>query len=79
VHDLQRTPWWRRCVRSDVLTLRLSEATLSTQRSPHESADRYDVVCRQVSALFRQDQGHDDVTFLHASGQVRMDVPLQKK
>ncbi|XP_012255190.2 autophagy-related protein 2 homolog A [Athalia rosae] len=49
LHDMSRTPWWKRSVRQDYVTLRLSDAQIhSSMESRNHCQARHEIQCRQV-------------------------------
>ena len=69
IHDLQRTPWWRRCVRPDILTLELYDANISTTLVPNETIDIYELVCKEAKGLYQENEAEEPIAFLHATAQ----------
>ena len=76
VHDMQRNPWWRRCLRPDILTLELYEGVLKTVLIPNETIMTYDVVCKEALGTYQEEAGKEVITFLQATAQDGDDVNI---
>ena len=68
-HDVQRNPWWRRCIRPDILTMELADAVVSTTCVPNDTTVHFEVVCKEAKGLYQEDAGQESISFLHASAQ----------
>lgn len=76
VHDMQRNPWWRRCLRPDILTFELFDAVLNTTVIPNETIMTYNIVCREALGTYQEEADKDVITFLQATAQDGDDVNI---
>ncbi|XP_075223558.1 autophagy-related 2 [Lycorma delicatula] len=65
-YDLDKIPWWKRSVRDDILLFHLSEAQVMTGWNSSNSAQEFDLQCKEISAFF-QEGGSDPVPFARAT------------
>ncbi|XP_063242394.1 autophagy-related protein 2 homolog A [Bacillus rossius redtenbacheri] len=66
-HNMDRLPWWRRCVRKDYLTLQLHDCSFCTAGEGTAAPTRYELQCRHVDAHFQEADTDAPVRFLSAS------------
>lgn len=52
VHDMQRSPWWKRNVRPDFMTLKLTDATLQSSIHSKQACLRYELQCRSADVYY---------------------------
>ncbi|XP_045024451.1 autophagy-related protein 2 homolog A isoform X1 [Daphnia magna] len=76
VHDLQRNPWWRRCLRPDVLTIVLQEVILKTTFTPNETSTTVHLVCKEAIGSYQEKANEEALKFLHAVAQDDDDVDI---
>lgn len=76
VHDLQRNPWWRRCLRPDVLTIVLQEVVLKTTFTPNETSTTVHLVCKEAIGSYQEKANEEALKFLHAVAQDDDDVDI---
>lgn len=58
MHDLNKRPWWKRCVRKEVMYFNVSDVTLQTvlnsfQNNNFQDVSKYDVQFREVNVKFK--------------------------
>jgi len=63
IHDMQRTPWWRRHLRPDILTVELIETLVSTTLTPNESVATYQLVCKEAKCLYQENENLEVIPF----------------
>lgn len=73
---MQRNPWWRRCLRPDILTVELCDAVLNTTVIPNETIATYNIVCKEVVGTYQEEAGKEAITFLQATAQDGDDVNI---
>lgn len=69
VHDMQRTAWWRRNLRPDILIVELYEASISTTLTPKDTVNTYQLVCKEARCLYQEEAGREAIDFLQATAQ----------
>jgi len=69
IHDMQRTPWWRRHLRPDILTVELIETLVSTTSATNESVATYQLVCKEAKCLYQENENQEVISFMHVTAQ----------
>ncbi|XP_020295971.1 autophagy-related protein 2 homolog B isoform X2 [Pseudomyrmex gracilis] len=55
LHDMSRTPWWKRSVRSDYMIIQMTDAQVhSTMESRSHYTARHELQCRRLSLLYME-------------------------
>lgn len=52
MHDMDRTPWWRRQVRPESLLLDVTDLTLQTCLNPLDPVSKYELEFRKLVSKF---------------------------
>ncbi|RZC41089.1 autophagy-related protein 2 A -like protein, partial [Asbolus verrucosus] len=65
-HDMNKTPWWKRHVRPDYLTLVLSGMTFQTTLQTNQTIQDYSVQCRSLNVSYHEDANSDPVPIAKA-------------
>lgn len=55
-HDMQRTPWWKRSVRSDFLSLQLTDMQMQTMCQSGQVPQKYTLECRSVDVFYYENE-----------------------
>ncbi|CAN8009581.1 unnamed protein product, partial [Ixodes pacificus] len=63
-YDMGRAPWWQRNIRPDILTLELTEPTLSTSFEDAEPDLKLVLVCKDAHVLYQESPLSTPVSFL---------------
>lgn len=66
IHDMDRPPWWKRCVREDFLLLNMSDATFQTAFNSRDVFSTYEIQFRDVHGLFQEGDSESPVSILRA-------------
>ncbi|KAE8748880.1 hypothetical protein FOCC_FOCC004474 [Frankliniella occidentalis] len=66
IHDMDRPPWWKRCVREDFLLLNFSEASFQTAFDSSDVCSSYELQFKDVHGLFQEGDSENPVTILRA-------------
>ena len=66
---MQRTPWWRRSIRPDILTVEMYDAQITSSFAPNETVTAYNLVCKEAKCLYQEEAGREALNFLVATAQ----------
>ncbi|KAI4468684.1 autophagy-related 2 isoform a [Holotrichia oblita] len=55
-HDMQRTPWWKRNVRHDFLSLQLSDMDMQTTLQSGQTSQKYVLECRSIEVFYYENE-----------------------
>lgn len=55
-HDMQRTPWWKRHVRPDFLSLQFTDTSIQTTFQTGEAIQKYTLECRSIDAFYYENE-----------------------
>lgn len=73
---MQRNPWWRRCLRPDILTVELQKVDLNTTFTPNETSTTFDLVCKAAIGSYQGKVDQENFAFFHATAQDDDDVDI---
>ncbi|KYB26228.1 Autophagy-related protein 2 homolog B-like Protein [Tribolium castaneum] len=65
-HDMNKTPWWKRHVRPDFLSLVLAGATFQTSFQINQTVQDYTLECRSLNILYQEDANGDVIPIAKA-------------
>lgn len=66
IHDMDRPPWWKRCVREDFLLLNLSEASFQTVVDSKDICSTYEFQFKDGHGLFQEGDSESPIPILRA-------------
>ncbi|XP_044263557.1 autophagy-related protein 2 homolog A isoform X3 [Tribolium madens] len=58
-HDMNKTPWWKRHVRADFLSLVLTGASFQTSFQANQTVQDYTLECRSLNIFYQEDANGD--------------------